>query len=357
MPVTARNTLKQWFETGKKPTQAQFANLIDSFFHLSDDTLSIAKVNNLATVLASKASTTQITTILTALGALEDLQTEDKSSIVAAINELKELIGEGGGLDPEVFDSDTTVSLSGGKLWFKWANGQTAPTKGKTAIEVMIMGAKEAIAPSANLSLSASSFIINKKADVDLNVNYSYSINSLGATLANLKLERSRDNLTWTELINSATPPASPFVDSDLNGGAINNAPIYYRLTIEDSEGFMTISTKQASFAYRSFLGYRSTPPETIADIIALGNSAINDGKARTFSGVTAGENLFTFYAYRAGAGDISSLIMDGSAPILGAVSIIGDIAGVDEFGGAVTYRIVKSNATQAFNNNTLAFG
>lgn len=357
MAVTARNTLKQWFETGKKPTQSQFANLIDSFFHKSDDTMSIAGVSGLAAVLAAKASTAQITTILSALGALEDLETEDKSSVIAAINELKGLIGSVGGLDPEVFESNTTVSLSGGKYWFKWGNGQTAPTAGKSSIEVMLMGAKEAIAPSANLSLSASAFTINKKDDIDLNVNYSYSINSLDATLANLKLERSRDNATWTELINSATPPASPYVDEDLNASAINNNPVYYRLTIEDSEGYISVATKQASFAYRSFLGYRSTAPESIADIIALGSGAINDGKARTFNNVTAGEGLFTFYAYRAGAGNVSSLIMDGSAPILGAVSIIGDLTGDDEFGGSVTYRIVKSNATQAFNNNTLAFG
>jgi hypothetical protein len=355
MPITARNILKQYFETGKKPTQAQFANLIDTFFHKSEDTVTIANVSNLAAVLASKASTSQIATILNALGALEDLQTSEKTSIVAAINELKSLIGAGGGLNPDVFESNFTVSLSGGKFFFKWGNGQNVPAEGKTAIELMLIGAQEAIAPTANLSLSASSITYNKKTDVDLNVNYSYAINSLGATLVNLKLERSRDGVAWTELINSATPPASPFVDTDINGGAVNNSTIYYRLTIEDSEGLIVNNTKQANFVYRSFLGYASSAPADVAAIVALGNSALS-GKARTVSNVTAGAGQYTWFAYRASDGDLSGVVMDGSAPILGAFTKVGDLTGADEFGGAVTYRIYRSNATQAFINNTLAF-
>jgi hypothetical protein len=37
MAVTARATLKNWFKAGLKPTEAQFANWIDSFFHKSED--------------------------------------------------------------------------------------------------------------------------------------------------------------------------------------------------------------------------------------------------------------------------------------------------------------------------------
>lgn len=355
MALTSRNILKQYFETGKKPTQAQFANLIDSFFHKSEDTVTIANVSGLAAVLATKASTTQIATILGALGALEDLQTEDKTSIVAAINELKTLIGSGGGGSSEVFESNFTVALSGGKFFFKWANGQEVPAAGKSAIELMIIGAQEAIAPSANLSLSAGAITYNQKSGVDLNVNYSFAINSLGATLGNLKLERSRDGLAWTELINSATPPASPFIDTDINGGAINNAPIYYRLTVEDSGGLIVNNTKQANFVYRSFLGFASTAPADVAAIVALGNSTLS-GKARTVPNVTAGAGLYTWFAYRASENDLTGIVMDGSAPILGAFAKIGDLTGADEFGGSVTYRIYRSNATQAFINNTLAF-
>ncbi len=37
--ATPKNTLKEWFETGKKPTQAQFAALIDAFVHVDDSYL------------------------------------------------------------------------------------------------------------------------------------------------------------------------------------------------------------------------------------------------------------------------------------------------------------------------------
>lgn len=357
MATTARSILKNYFLTGKKPTQGEFANLIDSFLHKTEDSLGIADISGLSTSLGSKASLTQVNAVVTALGNLSDLDTADQTSIVAAINELKELIGlSGGGGSVDVFESDFIVSLSGGKTFLKWTNGQTVPAEGKTAKELLEIGAKEAIAPNAYISRSPSAYTFNKKDDVDITVNYSYSINSLGATLTNLTLERSRDNATWSTLINSATPAASPYLDSNVNAGAIDNRPVYYRLTIVDSEGLTAVTTTNVSFAYRSFLGYRTTDPANIADLIALGNSGINDGKARTFTGVTAGAGLFTFYAYKSTAGDLSNVILDGSSPILGAFTKIADITGVDEFGGSVTYRIYKSNATQAFSSNTLTF-
>ncbi len=58
--ATARSILKSYFLTGKKPTQGQFAALIDSFLHLSEDTISISQVTNLAAVLAGKASVEQL---------------------------------------------------------------------------------------------------------------------------------------------------------------------------------------------------------------------------------------------------------------------------------------------------------
>ncbi len=54
MAKQTRNILKSWFETGDKPTQAQFASLIDSFFHLDEDQLTITKVANLETALNNR---------------------------------------------------------------------------------------------------------------------------------------------------------------------------------------------------------------------------------------------------------------------------------------------------------------
>ena len=53
------NTLKQWFETGDYPTQQQFWDWLDSFFHL-DAELQISNIQNLETILESKADASQL---------------------------------------------------------------------------------------------------------------------------------------------------------------------------------------------------------------------------------------------------------------------------------------------------------
>lgn len=55
MAIESRNTLKGWFETGDTPTQAQFVDFFDSYFHLTEDTLPANKVDGL--VLTSSTIT------------------------------------------------------------------------------------------------------------------------------------------------------------------------------------------------------------------------------------------------------------------------------------------------------------
>lgn len=46
--------LKQWFESGDYPTQAQFWDWLDSFIH-KDDQLTVENIQNLSTILSQKA--------------------------------------------------------------------------------------------------------------------------------------------------------------------------------------------------------------------------------------------------------------------------------------------------------------
>lgn len=55
MPQQTRTTLKSWFETGDKPTQQQFWDWIDSFFHLTDP-IAQSSVTGLTAALNEKAS-------------------------------------------------------------------------------------------------------------------------------------------------------------------------------------------------------------------------------------------------------------------------------------------------------------
>lgn len=55
--MTGRVALKTWFVTGAKPTQAQFAEFINSFLNLEDDTIAIDQVTGLQTVLDAMQAT------------------------------------------------------------------------------------------------------------------------------------------------------------------------------------------------------------------------------------------------------------------------------------------------------------
>lgn len=89
MAEQTRNTLKGWFQRGMKPTAAQFADWIDSFWH-KGDLLPITAINSLQTLLNGKASTTQLNNKQDATS--NDLQTESKL-VVGAINETVARVG------------------------------------------------------------------------------------------------------------------------------------------------------------------------------------------------------------------------------------------------------------------------
>ena len=59
MAKTAINTIKQWFKTGSKPTQDQFWNWMDSYWH-KDELIPQNKIQDLSTTLSSKADADQL---------------------------------------------------------------------------------------------------------------------------------------------------------------------------------------------------------------------------------------------------------------------------------------------------------
>ena len=59
MAKTAINTIKNWFKTGLKPTQDQFWNWMDSFWH-KDELIPQDKIQDLSTTLSGKADADQL---------------------------------------------------------------------------------------------------------------------------------------------------------------------------------------------------------------------------------------------------------------------------------------------------------
>ncbi|MEO6176765.1 MAG: hypothetical protein ABIP27_16560 [Flavobacterium circumlabens] len=56
--ATDKNTLKNWFKTGLKPTQSQFWAWLDAFWH-KDEQIPQSAISNLTTVLNAKAEKLQ----------------------------------------------------------------------------------------------------------------------------------------------------------------------------------------------------------------------------------------------------------------------------------------------------------
>lgn len=87
-----KTTLKSWFTRGKKPTAAQFAAWMDSYWH-KEELLSISDISSLATLLANKVNASDVQqAINNAISGKQDKTdvslTTTVQTVVGAINEL-----------------------------------------------------------------------------------------------------------------------------------------------------------------------------------------------------------------------------------------------------------------------------
>jgi hypothetical protein len=262
--------------------------------------------------------------------------------------------GFGGGSE-FTFPSNLSVILNPGKTFGKYQNGDTIEAAGLTTSQVIQLAITEKINPEVNLSASPISILLGQT-NISNQLTFSRTIKNPGATVNSVSLEFKRSNeSTWNILstnINLSSPYTHAFTNTSSNSNGIN-----YRYIVTDSLNSTATGTANVSFLHGNYFGYSSaTSLTTIGQIETLGNQVLSDSRSRTVNGVTAGANLYTYYAYRAGDGDLTSIIQDGAAPVLGAFTKQSDIAGTNLNGASVTYRVYRSNATQAFTNNILAF-
>jgi hypothetical protein len=263
-------------------------------------------------------------------------------------------VGQGGGGGSEyVFPSNLSVILGAGKTFGKYQNGDTIEAAGLTTSQVIQLAITEKINPTVNLSVSPSSILLGQTS-ISNQLTFSRTINNPGATVTSVSLDWKRSNTsTWTNLstnINLSSPFTHTFTSN-------SNISIDYRYVVTDSEGSTNTATVNVPFLYGNYFGYNAaTSLTTVNQIESLGNLFLSDSRSRTISNVTAGAGLYLYYAYKSEAGDLTSIIQDGAAPVLGAFTKQSDIVGTNTNGASVTYRVYRSNATQAFTNNTLAF-
>jgi hypothetical protein len=252
------------------------------------------------------------------------------------------------------FTGDLSVTLANGKTFGKFQNGASIPASGLTTSEVIRLAIVEQINPTVSLTVNPTQILIGQTGISNI-LTLGRTINNPGATVASTSLEFRRDSSSSFTGLSTDTGIAS-FTHTFTNTSN-DSSPFNYRYTVIDSQNSTGTATASATFLHGNYFGYNAaTSLTTIAQIEALGNQVLSDSRSRTVSSVTAGAGLYTYYAYRAGAGDLTSIIQDGAAPVLGAFTNQSDITGTNLNGASVTYRVYRSNATQAFTNNSLAF-
>lgn len=203
----------------------------------------------------------------------------------------------------DVFTSDFTVSLSGGKTFGKYGNGQVVPAQGKTAKQVLLEMAVEYLVPAFN------AFAINGQPQtVELgttiasgNKTFTWGTANGGNVQANSIIIRNE---------SASTNLASGLVN---DGSEVVNVPSPIPLPNDGSQQVFRISAQstQAGSLNRDFvitaryLRFFGTPvsvPATSAAVRALANNSF----ANTFSiNIPQGQTIIVF-AYEATRPDIT---------------------------------------------------
>jgi hypothetical protein len=152
------------------------------------------------------------------------------------------------GLTGSTFTGNIPVVLSGGKTLGRYTNGSTILSNGLTAQQVITILAQEPIAPTATLSTSTTTRAFNQTAISNV-LNFSYVINTLGATIGSVALQWSRAGATpqgtnnaWTTL---TTNTSLLTYTHNISAGdtAYNTATFSYRYIVTDSNGLSTTSS------------------------------------------------------------------------------------------------------------------
>jgi len=147
------------------------------------------------------------------------------------------------------FTKDLSVSLSTGKSFGRYVNGNVIASTGKTVPEVLEMSLIEPITPDATLTSSTTVPFASSTFSTVLTLTH--KLCSLGATInpsGATKLEYSRDNVSWLTLNtwNASFPNSTTYThvstDQLAFSGATNLAgtdvkPLYYRFTVVDTAG------------------------------------------------------------------------------------------------------------------------
>lgn len=137
---------------------------------------------------------------------------------------------------PLTFNANITVKLANNsdgsiKTLGRYVNNAVIPSNGLTAQQVITLLAQEALDPTLTLT-SPTTIAFNQTAISNV-LNFTKTINSLGATVATVSLEWRRNNTgSWTVL---STNTALTTLTHSLTDSAFNTQPFNYRYIVTDT--------------------------------------------------------------------------------------------------------------------------
>lgn len=309
---------------------------------------------------------------------LSQLPTQDKTSIVAAIRETFEKSGT-------TFSSNLAAALAIPSNWQDEVVGLTIAdlqTLGLTALveKIFFPTVQASILTNKFVALTATgaSSIVEVGQPLTLTLSAAFNQGSIqdgdGSANANPLVGAATNyRFTGTNIVetNQAGNSLAIAVDAilgtnvwnvevthdagvgsyfDNKGNAGNNLDAQ-RLAGTVSDASNTISGRLATF-----MGYSPNGSLTSAQIIALANKDLNTSRSESYTGVTAGAGNYLFYAYPESYGLLDSIILDGASPIKGAFQYMTGVPVTNQHGITENYIVYRSNAANAFTNNTLDF-
>lgn len=172
-----------------------------------------------------------------------------------------------GGSGETFFTGDLYVSIASGKTFGKYINGDTIPASGKTPSEVIKMALLENI--EASVSLSSSTTIPFNQTAISNVLNFSYQINTLGASVSGASLEFRRGGVGAWSVLSTGTGTPGTYTHS-LTDSNYNTSGFNYRYTVFDSVGTsgtasltITPSAYSAPTASLSIVGSNLVSPES----------------------------------------------------------------------------------------------
>ena len=134
-----------------------------------------------------------------------------------------------------VFTENILVSISAGKTFGKYENGDTIPASGKTAAQVIQMALAEALPPTVNLSSSGNNVAFGESGKT-VNLSFSYTINTVGAHVETVLLEWRRGGTgSWSGLTTNTGDTTYNHTIYELN--RFNTSQINYQYTVTDNQG------------------------------------------------------------------------------------------------------------------------